>query len=227
MEAIMLQIKRLLIILLVLFCCCSKRNSDEKIYRTAVSDLRVYADPEKRYVGQGIGRIPFKARVEIVDNNEVKGGDLSFIKIKYNDTIGYVNSSRLSERSDIPFVDNVKYDYTLNEFAYDREKVIDLARQAMTEYDSYTKPLTSYYIEDPQIFSFYGKDCNENDTKYILVIIISKLCKNFNYHVTLFSINSKDEYRVWGCGSGGFTESDEGIKDYIKLLRSGDNGDCP
>jgi len=223
----MRHIKRLLIILLVLFCCCSKSISDEKRYRTAtaVYGLDIYTNPEKTYVGQEIGTIPFKGRVEIVDNNEIKVDDRSFIKIKYKDIIGYVRSSFLSERSDIPFVDNVKYDYTLNEFEYNREMVIDLTKKAMIEYGEYRAvPLSSYYIDDPQIFSFYGKDCSGRDTDYILVIVVSKLYKASNCNLTYIK-KSENEYTIIGYGSGFDADEDE-LKHYIKLIRE-EGGECP
>jgi len=226
----MLQIKRLLIILLVLSCCCSKSILDEKRYRTAVCELDIYTNPKETYVGQEIGTIPFKERVEIVDNNEVKVNDYqSFIKIKYKDTVGYVLSSLLSERSDIPFVDNVKYNYTLNEFEYNRKMVIDLTKKNMIEYDKIEVPLTNeYYIEDPQIYSFYGDDCYGRDTKFILVIMISKLRKDF-YHFTIININNKNEYYWFGSGTQYCKQDNcsnsENIKDFIGGIKGG--GFCP
>ena len=221
----MLQIKRLIIIFLVLFCCCSKSSSDEKRYRTAVTGLDIYADPKNRYVGQEIGTVPFKGRVEIVDNNEVKIDDYSFIKIKYNDVVGYVYSARLSERSDMPFVDNVKYDYDCNEFAYDKERVIYLAKESMLKYDVSEESLTNkYYIDDPQIYSFYGKDYVGEDAKYILVIMISKLHKDFNRYTVFVIFNNKNEYHLNASGRSSFTNKDgtEKVKDCIELLKSGD-----
>ena len=217
----MLQIKRLLIILLVLFCCCSKSSSDEKRYRTAVTGLDIYADPKNRYVGQEIGTVPFKGRVEIVDNNEVKIDDYSFIKIKYNDVVGYVYSARLSERKDIPFVDNIKYNYTLNEFEYNKNRAIDLAKESMLKYDEYKEPLSDeFYIDDPQIYTFYGKDCNEKDTKFIMVIMISQLHKNFN-HYTVLRIDNENEYHRYSSGTNSFTPQDDKngitVKDFIEL----------
>ena len=226
MEIIMIQIKKLLIILLVLFCCCSKSSSDTKIYRTAILNLRVYANPEEIYFGQEIGEIPFMARVEIVDNNEIKRNDNdddNLIKIKYKDTIGYVYSTYLSERSNIPFVDKVKYDYSLNEFAYNRKEVIDFVKEDMIEYGRYEEPLSKrYYIDDPQVYTFYGKDCDGEDAKYIMVIMISKLHKDFNYH-TAFIVDNKNEYRRETSGINNFTEKDgiENVKDYIEVLKSG------
>ena len=225
----MLQIKRLIIIFLVLFCCCSKSDSEIKKYKTNVFNrLSIFADPNKRYQWQEIGEIPFKERVEIVDTKEVKIDDYSFIKIKYNDTIGYVYSTYLSERSDIPFVDKIKYDYNLTEFEYNRKIVIDFTKKAMIEYGLYgsTEKLLSnkYYIDDPQIYSFYGKDCNGRDRNFILVIMISKLHKNFNHYI-IFTKENENEYYPGAFGSGSFTENVEGIKDYIEANRSGDS--CP
>ena len=226
----MLQIKRLLIILLILFCCCSKSGSDVKMYKTNVFDrLSIYIDPNKRYQGQEIGEIPFKAKVEIVDNNEVKDGDWSFIKIKYKDIVGYVFSTYLSERSDIPFVDKVKYDYALNEFEHDGKSVVDFVKKNMVEYGKCEEPVSNeYYIDDPQIYTFYGKDCDRRDAKYIMVIMISKLHKEFNYHI-VFTINSKNKYSCEASGMTSFTNEDgtENVEYYIETIRSGNAGYCP
>jgi hypothetical protein len=227
----MAQIKKKLIILLLLLCCCSKSDSDVKIYRTAIMDVRVYADPKsRRSPGQEIGKIPFKEKVEIIDNNEIKIDDYSFIKIKYNDVVGYVYSARLSERSDMPFVDNVKYHYTLNEFEYDRERVIYLAKESMLKYDESEESLTNkYYIDDPQIYSFYGKDCNGIVKKYIMVIMLSKLHKDLN-HQTIFTIDDKNKYSWVESGEINLINKDstEELKYYInERLKTGNVDYCP
>ena len=220
----MLQIKRLLIILLVLFCCCSKSSSDEKRYRTAILELSIYANTKETYASQKIGIVPFKGRVEIIDNNEVKISEYrSFIKIKYKDTVGYVISSFLSERNDVPFVDKVKYNYSLNEFAYNRKRVIDFVKENMIKYGKVKEPLADeYYIDDPQIYSFLGKDCDRENANYILVIIISKIHKNFNYY-NVFTIISKNEYYLEASGINSFTNEDgtEKVKDYIDVFKNG------
>ena len=227
----MLHIKRLLIILLFLICCCSKSDSDVKIYRTAIMDVRVYADPKsRRSPGQEIGKIPFKEKVEIIDNNEIKIDDYSFIKIKYKDIIGYVYSMDLSERNDIPFVDKVKYDYILNEFEYDRKKVIDFAKKYMIRTGHYEESLSNrYYIDDPQVYTFYGKDCNGKVKKYIMVIMLSKLHKELN-HQTIFIIDDKNKYSWVESGEINLINknSTEELKYYInERLKTGNVDYCP
>ena len=219
---------KLLLLLAVLFCCCSKSSSDVKTYRTVVCDVLVFPEPNERNLEQIIGIISFKEKVEIVDRNEVKTDDYNVTKIKYKNIIGYVWSKYLSEKSDIPFVDKVKYNYTLNEFEYDSEKAINLAKKAMVEYNKINEPLSNeYYSDDPQIYSFHGKNCNGEDENYILVIMISKQHKDFNHYITLY-IDDKGEYGCYGSGTEGFqidSMSSENIKNYIEYARSG--GICP
>jgi len=219
MKTIMIQIKRLLIILLVLFCCCSKSGSDEKRYKTAVSRVVIY-NPEEIFKRQEIGKIPFKGRVEIVDNNEINDGYWSFIKIKYKGTIGYVRSSHLSERNDIPFVDNVKCDYYLNEFAYSKERVIDLVKDAMSRLKE--PPSNGYYIDDPQIYTFHGKDCDGENTNYILVIAASKQFKSSG-HYTIFTKERENEYHEYASGGILDIDSTEEMKNFIESLKDGVN----
>ncbi|MCL2025838.1 MAG: hypothetical protein FWG92_03430 [Leptospirales bacterium] len=219
---------KLLLLLAVLFCCCSKSSSDVKTYRTVVCDVLVFPEPNERNLEQIIGIISFKEKVEIVDRNEVKTDDYNVTKIKYKNITGYVWSKYLSEKSDIPFVDKVKYNYTLNEFEYDSEKAINLAKKAMVEYNKINEPLSNeYYSDDPQIYSFHGKNCNGEDENYILVIMISKLHKDFNHYITLY-IDNKGGYGCYGSGTEGFqidSMSSENIKNYIEYARSG--GICP
>ena len=212
----------LLLLLLILFSYCSKNSSDVKTYKTVVFDrLNIYASP-KDY--QEIGEVPFKARVKIVDNNEIKiGNKWNYIKIEYNNIIGYVLSEYLSERNDIPFVDKVKYYYSLNEFTYNKKRAIDSIKKAMIKHANIKEPLSDeYYIDDPQIYTFYGKD-NEKDAKFILVIMISKIHRDFNYY-TVFTINDEDEYNPMGRGFTQDSTRDISIhKDYINILREGGN----
>ena len=159
----------------------------------------------------------------------MKIDDDRLIKIKYKNSIGYVYSIYLSERSDIPFVDNVKYNYNLNEFAYDREKAINWAKKAMIEYHKIKEPLSDeYYIDEPLIYSFHGKDCEGEDEKYIVLIMLSKLHRHFNHYIIL-TVDNENEYDCDGSGSIGLAQDDytsiEKIKKFIEVIRGG--GECP
>ena len=119
--------------------------------------------------------------------------------------------------------DKVEYDYDLSEFAYNRERVIYFAKKTMLKWGEMKKPLSNeYYINDPQIYSFYGKDCNGENRNYIMVIMLSKVHKNFNRGIIL-TVNSKNEYSEYGTIA--YMTQDINIKDYINLFRLG--GSCP
>ena len=207
---------KLLSLLLILFCYCSKSNSDIETYKTVVLDrLNIYADTKDHQV---IGYLRFKAKVKIVDNNEIKINNQDCVKIKCEDITGYVYSKYLSERNDIPFVDKVKYDYNLNEFEYNKKRTIDFTKKAMIEHGNMKEPLSNeYYIDDPQIYTFYGKEHNKN-VKFIMVIMISKIHKDFNYY-TVFTINDKNEYSPKEGGSTQDSTRDISIKDYINTIK--------
>jgi hypothetical protein len=189
----------------------------------------MFADPiEKNSV---IMRIPLKVKVEVLDekkyylpSNKNKDDNLRLSKIKYKDTIGYVFSGNLSERSDIPFVDNVKFNYKLNEFKYNREKAINWAKKQMIEIEKIKEPLSDeYYIDDPMIYSFVGESCDgKYIEKYILVIMISKLHRYFNLYV-IINVDNKNEYSYGGGGRHSFTKDDssEEVKGFIKGIKGG------
>ena len=191
-----------------------------------MGDIKIYADPYKTYLGQEIGNIPFKEKVEIIGSKKVKVNDDSFTKIKYKDTVGYVNSTYLSERTDIPFVDRDQYDYSLNEFEYDKRRVIDSAQRTVIKDSNSIKDklsLSKIFFDDPYIYSFYGKNCNGEDERFIFVIMISKLHKDLNHYIFFTTINER-EYG-WYAYERGLFKDDETIKEYIEVYRKG--GECP
>ena len=161
---------------IIILSACSKITSNKEIYKTVVGfpDLEIYsAVPFK---GDQIGVIPFKEKVEIIENKITDG----YIKVKYKKTIGYVLSEYLSDRDDVPFVDDIKYDYELNEFDCDRDSIIKAAISTMHKDGYFYAEPQYFYTENPQIFTLYGKNCNGFEVKRIAVIMVSKLHPNFN-----------------------------------------------
>ena len=143
----------------------------------------------------------------------------------YKTVICYVFSKYLSGKSDIPFVDKVKYDYNLNEFAYDREKAINWAKKDMIKYNKIREPLSDeYYIDDPQIYSFYGKNCEGGDEKYIVLIMLSKQHEKFNRYIVL-TVDNENEYDWSGSGKVSYDRDSLTIKDFIASIRG--DGNCP
>ena len=121
-------------------------------------------------------------------------------------------------------VDNIKYNYTLNEFEYNKNELIDLVKNYMTEYGRFEEPIsTRYYINDPQIYTVFGKDCDRKDTKFIMIISISKRRTNFNY-LTLLTINNKNEYFLWSFEETSLTDGDGtgSVKNFLDKIRVGD-----
>ena len=168
----------MLCFLLILFGC-SKDETRVKSYKTTVclTGLQMYMDLE---LYEEILKIPFKSKVEVVDNKKYyfKNSNSIHSKIKYKEKIGYVLSEYLSDRDDVPFVDDVKYDYKLNEFDYDRDIIVKTTINRMHKY--WKDEFQYYYTENPQIFTFYGKDCDNLAVKSVVIIMVSKLTPNYN-----------------------------------------------
>ena len=220
------KIMRLLLIL-ICFCYCSKSDSEVKIYKTVVAEeLQMFTDVDS-YKHKVILEIPFKSKVEVVNNkkyyipNETASWEYS--KIKYKDKIGFVLSTYLSERDDIPFVDKIKYDYSCNEFVFDKKRAIEFAEKTMIELGEKKIPLSNYYyIEDPQIFSFYGKDCCDDNVKIIMVVMVSKIHKIKNCY-SVFYVKNENEFTLTRFGDSDF-EREYNIKNFIEDRRQEDCG---
>ena len=139
--------KRITMLLFILIMgailSCSKNEAETKIYRTAIGEptLRMYPEPENASHSRTIMEIPFKSKVEVIDNKSVDRR----VKIKYKDTIGYVHENYLSEKDDVPFIDGIKYDYSVHEFDYDKISAIKALKKYMIN-DEYYKNRISYYI---------------------------------------------------------------------------------
>ena len=195
----MLRINAIACLLLVLFGCsktgsdsdASKKadeitskmdevsSPDKTIYKTViVSDLEIYSSNPMKGVIDKIGTIPFKEKIEIIENEAAD----KYSKVKYKKTVGYVLSSYLSDKDDVPFVDDVKYDYKLNEFDYDREVILKTVINHMYKY--YKDEVQYYYMENPQIFTFYAKDCDDLEVKRVIAIMVSKITPIFNKALT-------------------------------------------
>ena len=179
----MLRINVVLSLLLILFSC-SKKEAEVKLYKTTVglNGLQMFSHVDS-YEFEIILEIPYKSKVEIVDKKKYYIPDDKIVsseysKVKYKETIGYVLSLYLSDRDDVPFVDDVKYDYKLNEFDYDRDIIVKTTINRMHKY--WKDEFQYYYTENPQIFTFYGKDCDNLAVKSVVVIMVSKLSPNYN-----------------------------------------------
>ena len=165
-------------LLLILFGC--SKSETEKLYKTTTSLLGVQMFSNTESLKE-ILKIPFKSKVEVVDKKKYyykNDKSSEYSKIKYKGKIGYVLSSYLSDRDDVPFVDDVKYDYKLNEFDYDRDIIIKHTIKHLHKY--WKDEIKYYYTENLQIFTFYGKDCDNLPVKRVVVIMVSKLTPNYN-----------------------------------------------
>jgi hypothetical protein len=223
---------RLLPLLLIFFCYCSKSDSDVKIYKTVVAEgLQMFTDVDS-YKSEVILEIPYKSKVEIVDNKKYYIPDDKIVsseyrKIKYKGKTGFVLSTYLSDRDDIPFVDKVKYDYSRNEFPYDKDRAIEFVKKTMIELGKKKTPLSDYYyIEDPQIFSFYGKDCCDKKVKIMMVIMISKIHKIKNCYSVFYDYDEKG-YSLMRYGSQDFSGDKDylNVKDFIERYKIRDDCD--
>ncbi len=197
----MLRIIKLFSLLFVLITCTIE-SANAKIYRTTVcpnDGLQVFSDVDRL---DKISSIPFKSKVQIIDNIKIisKLSHDEYIKIKYKDTTGYVLAEYLSEKDEIPFVENIKYDFNLNEFQYDKGSIINAVKKRMQEEEYFKGTIPYFYVDDLQIFTLYGKDCNGLKVKRIVVIMISKLHKNFNEIICFEIENGKLVF----YGGGGF-----------------------
>ena len=192
-------------LLLILFGC-----SKIVVNKTVVADLEMYSEPP--FKGEQIGTIPFKEKVEIIENKIVNG----YIKVKYKETIGYILSQYLSDRDDVPFVDDIKLNHTLNEFEYDRDVVVKAAINAIYNDKFFKDEIQNYYTENPQIFAVYGKDCDDLEVKKVAVSMVSKLHPNFN-QVICFRLKGNKLGSAFG---GNFSTEEE----LIEFLR--DPGEC-
>jgi len=177
----MLRINVILCLLLIL-CGCSKNETEVKLYKTTVclQGLQMFPAVDS---SDTIFEIPYKSKVEVVDKKkyyDTRDKSRVYSKIKYKETTGYVLSSYLSDRDDVPFVDDVKYDYKLNEFDYDRDIIIKTTINKMYKSKYWKDEIQYYYTENPQIFTLYGKNCDDLEVKRVVVIMVSKLTPNYN-----------------------------------------------
>lgn len=171
--------------ILLLIIGCSEKPT--VTYKTVVqfNNLQLYSNSDDF---KEISLIPFKAKVEIIDN-KITGQGL--IKVKYQDMTGYVNEEFLSERDSFPFANNTKYDFELNEFFYDKYIVIQELKKILKDKSFNPMGEIYYYTDDPQIFSYYGEGCNNVKEKKMAVRCVSKLCKQYNIIITFSLKNNK------------------------------------
>ena len=169
----MKRITMLLFILIIGGVVLCSNNSGKKIHRTtvALTGLPMHLDNSIENLVNPIMHIPFKSKVEIIDNKSIEG----YVKIKYKDTVGYVHKGYLSERDDVPFIDDIKYNLPIHEFDYDKMTAIKALKQYMLTDKFYKNESFYYYTDDPQIFSLYGKDCDGVAIKVIAIIMNSKI----------------------------------------------------
>ena len=163
----------MLLFILIVGGMVSCSNSSEKIYRTTIGlpNIKIHADPQNPTSRSFIMDIPFKSKVEIIDNKSINNR----VKIKYKDTIGYVSKYYLSEKDDIPFVDDIKYNLSIHEFDYDKMSAIKAMKEYMLNDKFYQDKKPYYYIDNPQMLSLYGKNCDNTDIKIIVLIMNSKI----------------------------------------------------
>ena len=178
----------IILCLLLLVPCCSN-NSEKKIYKTAIGEptLLIYPDPKNPVYSSAIMNIPFKSKVEVIDNKVIN----RHVKIKYKDTIGYVYKEYLSEKDDIPFIDDIKYNLSIHEFDYDKKSVIKNFKNFIVNSESYKDRLFYYYTDDPQIFSLYGKNCDDMEVKIVAVIMNSKITTSKS-HMICFELDANE-----------------------------------
>ena len=193
----MLRISVALYLLLILFGCL-KKETEVKLYKTTIHPygLQMFTDVDS-YRHEVILEIPFKSKVEMVDKKKYYIPDNKIVsseynKVKYKETIGYVLSEYLSDRDDLPFVDNIKYNYKLNEFEYNRNSVIKAVIDCTHDSRFFQKDESQYYyIESPQIFTLYAKDCDDSKYKMIAAVLISKLTPSFNEIICFYFEGNK------------------------------------
>ena len=195
----MIKIFKIILCLLLLIPCCSN-GSKEKIHRTTIGEpiLDMHADPKNPTSDSFIMHIPFKSKVEVINNKSINRR----LKIKYKDTVGYVHERLLSEKDDIPFIEDIKYNLSVHEFDYDRKSVIKALKKYMLESEfnyngvpsSYKLPY--YYTDDPQMFSLYSKDSDCIETKVIAVIMNSKVMTFYSRIICFIVENNKLIFRA-------------------------------
>ena len=191
----MLRIEIILCLLLLVPCCIN--NSKEKMYRTttAIEGLQMFTDVDS-YQNEVILEIPFKSKVELVDEKKYYIPDDKIVsseysKVKYGVAIGYVVSDYLSEKNDIPFINDIKYDLPTNEFDCDKMNAIKALKKLMLNREYYKDKIFYYYIDDPQMFSLYGKDCDDIEIKIVAVMLNSKINSSYNRMICFKVKNSK------------------------------------
>ena len=194
----MLRIKIILCVLLLATCCSN--NSEKKVYRTAIhpSGLQLFTDVIS-YQDKIILEIPFKSKVELVDNKKYYIPDDKIVsseysKVNYKGTIGFVMSNGLSERDDVPFIDNIKYDLNKDEFDYDKINVAKAFKAFLLNPELYKDIIFYYYTDNFQMFSLYGKDCDGVEIKIIAIILNSKIAPYFSRMICFEVKNNKFIY---------------------------------
>ena len=184
-----IRILKIFLCLLLLVPCC-KNNSDKKIYRTTTHDklgLQMFHDNPIKNDVDLLMHIPFKSKVEIIDNKSTDG----YVKIKYKDIIGYVYKKYLSEKDDMPFIDDRKYDLPADEFDYDKMSAIRALKKFMLNIKYYKNEISYYYTDDPQMFSLYGKDCDNMEIKVVTIILNSKINSGYSRMICFRVANKK------------------------------------
>ena len=213
------EIIKIILSLLLLIPCCS--NDSGKIYRTTTGEpiLNMYADPKDPTSGTFIMNIPFKSKVEVIDNKSID----KYVKIKYKDTIGYVYEGYLSAKDDIPFIEDVKYNLSIHEFDYDKKSIIETLKKYMLNskifYDGifpYSYKIPHYYIDDPQMFSLYGKDYDGTDIKIVAVIMNSKIVR---YDSRIISFMVEDNELIFRANYPVETKGKIVIEEWLEELR--------
>jgi len=196
----MLNLLKLLnMFIIILFLSCSEHNIDNKKFMTTTLTWGVEVYPTPRRISPILTTIPFKSKIEIIDNKTINSDGYEVIKIKYNDYIGYVSKDNLSEKNEIPFIDNIKYNYRRNEFVFNKSNIIEYSKEALLHHvQKSSSNLDYYYFEDPQIFSFYGKNCKNEIVKRILIILRSKLNKkdDVNIFLNIYEENTFDVIQI-------------------------------
>lgn len=201
---------RLSVLFVLFFISCSKsdtNNSDIVINQymttTCIDYLQMFSSVESS--SEIIMKIPFKSKVEIIDKRiitrNISEHIYKYIKIRYKNQIGYVYLDYLSDKDDIPFIDNVKYNYEQREFDFNEDAVYRFAIDTL-RYNKDCKhiPVSYYYTENPQMFSYYTKDCDNRNIKKVLVMINSKVNKYLNRQIIIIIDNNKLKFS--GCGMG-------------------------
>jgi len=216
------EIFKIYLCLLLLIPCCSN-NPEQKIYKTttALEGLQMFTDVDS-YQHDVILEIPFKSKVEIVDKKKYYIPDdqivsSTYSKVKYKETIGYVHEDGLSEKDDIPFINDRKYNLPIDEFDYDRMSVIKALKRYMLNTNYYKDKISYYYIDNPQMFSLYGKNCDDTEIKVVAIMLNSKVDSGYS-RMICFKVDNKKF--AFYCDSPVEIEDkiviEENIKDDIK-----------